>query len=109
MSIASYIRVNIATFANITASVDGQHTSTTSSRWTELTAVTHSRTALVPGSSPPVIVGGWNHSDKHQQQISRHMTTLTTHGGVLGHYHLLGIAVAAVDNNAFAIIGGCSY
>ena len=44
--------------ANITASIGGQHNSATSSRWTELTAVTHTHTALVPGSSPPVTVGG---------------------------------------------------
>ena len=44
--------------------VDTQHNSTTSSRWTELNAVTHIFIALVPGSSSPVIVGGWNHSDK---------------------------------------------
>lgn len=49
--------------ANITVSINGQHNSATSSRWTELTAVTHMLTSLVPGSSPPVIIGGWNHSD----------------------------------------------
>ena len=49
---------------NITASIDGQCNSATSFRWTKLTAVTLWCTALVPGSSPPVIVGGWNHSDK---------------------------------------------
>ena len=42
----------------ITTSIDGQHNSATFSRWTELTAATHTYTALVPGSSPPVIVGG---------------------------------------------------
>ena len=56
-------------FANITASIGGQHNSATSSRWTELTAVAHTHTALVPGSSPPV----------------------TIDGGVLGHYHLLDL------------------
>ena len=50
--------------AKITVLIDGQHSSATSSKWTELTAATHSYTALIPGSSPPVIVGGWNRSDK---------------------------------------------
>ena len=48
---------------------------------------------------------------KHQQQISRCMTILTTHGGVLGHYHLLDlkyVAVAAVDDNAVFVIEGCT-
>ena len=37
------------------------------------------------------------------------MTILTTHGGVLGHYHLLDlkyVAVAAVDDNAVFVIEG---
>ena len=39
------------------------------------------------------------------------MTTLTSHGRILGHYHLLArvaVAVAAVYNNAIIVIGGCT-
>ena len=96
--------------ANITASMNGQHNSTTSSRWTELTAATHSYTALVPGSSPPVIVGGWNHSDKtstadikmydNSDHLWRSVGSLSS-----ARSH---VAVVAVDNNAIVVIGGCT-
>ena len=44
--------------ANITASIDQQHNSDTPIKWTELMAADHWYTALVPSSSPPVVVGG---------------------------------------------------
>ena len=73
---------------NITASIDQQHNSDTSTKWTELTAADHWRTALVPSSSPPVVVGG-HILMVHQQQILKCMTIRTCHGRRLGHYHLL--------------------
>ena len=96
--------------AIITASIDGQHNSATSSRWTELTAINHSYTALVPGSSPPVIVGGWNHSDKTSTADIK-MYDNSDHSwrsvGSLSSARCL-VGVAAVDNNAIVIIGGCT-
>ena len=75
---------------SITASINQQlnSTSNTSTKWTELTASDHFCTALVPSSSPIMVVGG---EDKliYQQQISRCMKTLTSYGRRLGHYHLL--------------------
>ena len=98
--------------ANITASIEEQHkvTSSTSSRWTELTELTHSCTVLVPNSSPPVVVGGWKNSDKtptadikiydnsdHSWRKVGSLSSAKFHPGV-----------AAVDNNAVIIIGGCT-
>ena len=96
--------------ASITSSIDGQHNSAISSRWTELTAVTHSYTALVPGSSPPVIVGGWNHRDKTSTADIK-MYDNSDHSwrsvGSLSSARCL-VAVAAVDDNAIVVIGGCT-
>ena len=98
--------------ANITASIEEQHkvTSSTSSRWTELTEPTHFFTGLVPNSSPPVIVGGWNRNDKtstadikiydssdHSWRKVGSLSSAKLHPGV-----------AAIDNNAVIIIGGCT-
>ena len=96
--------------ANITASVDGQHNSATSSRWTELTAATHLRTALAPGSSPPVVVGGWNHRDKTStadiKKYDNSDHSWKSVGSLSSARYL--VAVAAVDNNAIVVIGGCT-
>ena len=96
--------------ANITASIDGQHNSTTSSRWTKLTAATHLHTALVPGSSPPVIVGGWNRRDKVPTADIK-MYDNSDHSwrsvGSLSSPRSY-VAVAAVDDNAIVVIGGCT-
>ena len=96
--------------ANIISSIDGQHNCATSSRWTELTTVTHTYTALVPGSSPPVIVGGWDHSDKTLTADIK-MYDNSDHSwrsvGSLSSARYF-VAVAAVDDNAIVVIGGCS-
>ena len=96
--------------ANITASIDGQHNSATSSRWTKLTAATHSYTALVPGSSLPVIVGGWNSRDKTPIADIK-MYDNSDHSwrsvGSLSSARYFA-AVAAVDDNKIIVIGGCT-
>ena len=95
---------------NITVSIDGQHNSVTSPRWTELTAVTDFYTALVPGSSPPVIVGGWDHSDKTSTADIK-MYDNSVHSwrsiGSLSSARCF-VGVATVDNNAIVVIGGCT-
>ena len=79
-------------------------------KWTELTAADHWRTALVPSSSPPVVVGGqvsiqqgatatadikmYDNSNKSWKKI-----------GLLSSARC-AVAVAAVYNNAIIIIGG---
>ena len=98
--------------ANITASIEEQHkvTSSTSSRWTELSLLAHSSTVLVPSSSPPVIVGGWNHKDKTSTADIK-MYNDSDHSwrkvGSLSSAKFYS-GVAAVDNNAVIIIGGCT-
>ena len=96
--------------ATITTSIYRQHDSSTSSRWTKLTAVTDFYTALVPGSSPPVIVGGWNHSDKTSTADIK-MYDNSDHSwrnvGSLSSARSQ-VAIAAVDDNAIVVIGGCT-
>ena len=94
--------------ANITASIDQQHKNDTPVKWTKLTATDHWQTALVPSSSPPVIVGGeangtltadikmYDNSNKSWKKIGS-LTSARSRA-----------AVAAVYNNAIIIIGGCT-
>ena len=94
--------------ANITSANDQQHNTYT--KWSELTVVDHHKAALVPSSSPPVVVGGedatgktstahikmYNHSNKSWRKIGLLSSARTR------------AAVAAVYNNAIVIIGGCT-
>ena len=98
--------------ANITASIDQQHNSDTPTKWTELTAADHYCTALVPSSSPPVVVGGidktgrgtiptadikmYDNSNRSWKKIGSLSSARSS------------IAVAAVYNNAIVVIGGCT-
>ena len=96
--------------ANITASIDQQHNSDTPTKWTELTAADHWCTALVPSSSPPVVVGGqdttgtiptadikmYDNSNKSWKKIGSLSSARSN------------VAVAAVYNNAIVVIGGCT-
>ena len=98
--------------ANITASGDQQHNWYwyTPTKWTELTATDHTYTALVPSSSPPVVVGGqdstgtistadikiYDNSNKSWKKIGSLSSARSD------------VAVAAVYNNAIIIIGGCT-
>ena len=97
--------------ANITASIEEEHkvTSSTSSRWTELTLLTHSCTALVPNSSPPVVVGGWKSSDKTSTTDIKMYDDSDDSWRKVGSLSSAKLhpGVAAVDNNAVIIIGGC--
>ena len=92
---------------SITTSFDQQHNSNTPTEWTELTAADHLYTALVPSSSPPVVVGGrdcggtptadikmYDDSNKSWKKI-----------GSLSSARC-AVAIAAVYNNAIVIIGG---
>ena len=92
--------------ANITASIDQQQNSDTPIKWTELTAADHWCTALVPSSSPPVVVGGedigtttadikmYDNSNKSWKKIGSLSSARSA------------VAVAPVYNNAIIIIGG---
>ena len=95
--------------ANIIASIDQQH-SDTSSRWTELTKLEHFHATLVPYSSPPVIVGGW------KSNIKTSTADITMYDNSDYSWKKIGslssprciVAVAAVHNNAIIVIGGCT-
>ena len=101
----SAYKISVAT---ITASIDQQHNSYTLTKWTELTSADHwcAYTALVPSSSPPVVVGGedttgtstavnmYDNSNKSWKKIGSLSSARS------------GVAVAAVYNNAIIIIGG---
>ena len=94
--------------ANITTSIDQQPNSDTLTKWTVLTAADHFYTALVPSSSPPVVVGGedttgtipiadikmYNSSNKSWKKIGSLSSARSA------------VAVAAVYNNAIVVIGG---
>ena len=96
--------------ATVTASCDQQHNSDTPTKWTELTLADHWRTALVPSSSPPVVVGG--------EDIYTTGTTadIKMYDNSNNSWKKIGslssarsdVAVAAVYNNAIIIIGGCT-
>ena len=98
-------------FTNIVASIDERRTYSicTSTKWTELTAVDHYFTALVPSSSPSVVVGGhdriaiatadikiYDNSNKSWKKI-----------GSLSFARSM-VAVAAIYDNAIVVIGGCT-
>ena len=89
---------------NITASVDD-----TSSRWTKLTTATHSYTALVPGSSPPVVVGGLSRDKMPTADIKMYDNSDQSwrNVGSLSSARYF-TSVAAVDDNAIVVIGGCT-
>ena len=96
--------------AIIIASIDQQHNSDIPTQWTKLTVTDHWGTALVPSSSPPVVVGGqgrdktgttadikmYDNSNKSWKKIGS-LSSARSYA-----------AVAAVYNSAVIIIGGCT-
>ena len=98
--------------ANITASIEQQHNSDTPTKWTELTAPDLWHTTLVSSSSPPVVVGGENHSENG----SIPTTDIKMFDNSNKSWKKIGslssarssVAVAAVYNNAIVVIGGCT-
>ena len=95
---------------NITASIDGPRNSNTSTKWTELTEADHYFTALVPGSSPPVVVGGKDHSDKGGASTAdiKMYDSSNKSWKKIGSLSSArcGVAVAAVYNDAIVVVGG---
>ena len=98
--------------ANITASIDQQHNSDTPTKWTELTAADHWWTALVPSSSPPVVVGGENTTgtiltaDMDIKMYDNSSKSWKKIGSLSSAR--CAVAVAAIYNNAIVVIGGCT-
>ena len=94
-------------FANITSSIDQQHNIDTPTKWTELTVADYWDTALVPSSSPPVVVGGEDATDIPTADIKMYDNSNKSWKkiGSLSSARS-AVAVAAVYNNAIVVIGG---
>ena len=96
--------------ANVMASIYQQPSSDTRTKWTELTAPDHWHTALVPSSSPPVVVGG------HDRTGTTPSTDIMMYDNSNNSWEKIGslssarsrVAVAAVYSNAVVVIGGCT-
>ena len=94
--------------ANITASIDQQHKSDTPTKWIELNEADHWDTALVPSSTPTVVVGG--------QYEGIATAVIAMHDNSNKSWKNIGslssarcdVSVAAVYNNAIVVIGGCT-
>jgi len=94
---------------DITRSGDQQQTSATPTKWVTMTQATHWYAALVPSSSPPVVVGGedanglptsdikmYDDSNKSWRKIASLPTPRSD------------VAMAKINNNAIIVIGGCT-
>ena len=94
--------------ANITASNDQQLNS--ANKWTELITVDHWFTAIVPSSSPPVVLGEWNQNDGIPTSDIKMYDNSNKSWKKIGSLSSARscVAVAAVNNNAIIIIGGCT-
>ena len=91
-------------------SADQQCNSQTPTKWTDLTAAIHWYTALVPNSSPPMVVGGdkggvptadvkiYDYAGKSWKKvISKSLSSARS-----------GVAIGTVYNNAIIVLGGCT-
>jgi len=95
---------------DITRSGDQQKTSDTPTKWITMTPATHWATALVPSSSPPVVIGGEDQSGTiptsdikmydDSNKSWRKITSLS--------FARSCVAIATVNNNAIIVIGGCT-
>ena len=96
--------------ANFTASIDQQHNSDTPTKWTELTVADHKWTALVPSSSPPVVVGGQDNTGTIPTADIKMYDNSMKSWKMIGSlsFARTEMGVAAVYNNAIVVIGGCT-
>ena len=90
----------------ITRLGDQQQTSDTPTKWITMTSATHWDTALVPSSSPPVVVGGQDQSGttsdiKMYDDSSKSWKNISSLSSGRS-----SVAIAAVSNNAIIVIGG---
>ena len=96
---------------SILASVDQQNnTRNASTNWTKITAADHWHTAVVPSSSPPVVVGGEDATatiPSADIKMYDNSCSLWKKIGSLSSARS-GVAIAGVYNNAIIVIGGCT-
>ena len=92
---------------DITRSGDQQQTSSTPTKWIAMTNATHWYTALVPSSSPPVVVGGEDQSDTPTSDIEMYDDSSKSWKNISSLSSArIGVAIGAVNNNAIIVIGG---
>ena len=96
--------------ANITASINRLHNSDKPTKWTELTAADHWCTALVPSSSPPVVVGGQDTTGKIPTADIKMFDNFNKSWKKIGSLSSARsrVAIAVLYNNAIVVIGGCT-
>jgi len=86
-----------------------EQTSDTPTKWIKITDATHWLTALVPSSSPPVIVGGEDQSDTPTSDIKIYNNSSQSWQTVASLSSArTDLSVAAVSNNAIIVVGGCA-
>ena len=95
--------------AIITAAINQQHNSDAPTKWTELTASGHYCTALIPSSSPPVVVGGCDIDGISTADVRMYDNSNDSWRKIGSSSSAISyVTLAEVYNNAIIIIGGCT-
>jgi len=94
---------------HITKSCGRQQTSYAPTEWITMIKATHYYTALVPSSSPPVVVGGCDRYGVPTSAIKMYDDSSKSWKNVASLSSARSeVVVAAVSNNAIIVIGGCT-
>jgi len=94
---------------DITRSGDQQQTSDTPTKWITMTNATHWYTALVPSSSPPVVVGGCYQNGTTTSDVKMYDDSSKSWKNISSLSSARSqVAIAEVHNNAIIVIGGCT-
>ena len=93
---------------DITRSGDQQQTSDTPTKWITMTDAAY-YTALIPSSSPPVVVGGYDRSCTPTSDIKMYDDSSKSWKNISSLSSATSeTAIATVNNNAIIVIGGCT-
>lgn len=90
--------------------LDNQYQSrTTTTKWTELDVATHWGASLVPGSSPPMIIGGEDTTNATTADIKIYNDPSKSWKSIKSLTSARSYAaVAAISSNSIIVIGGCT-
>ena len=92
---------------DITRSGDQQHTSDPPTEWITMTCTDHWYTALVPSSSPPVVVGGRDQNGIATSDVKMYDDSSKSWKNIASLSSARArVAIAAVNNSAIIVIGG---
>ncbi|XP_065908240.1 uncharacterized protein [Dysidea avara] len=92
---------------DIIRSGDQKQTSDIPTKWITMTEATHYKTALVPSSSPPMVVGGQDQSGTKTSNIKMYDDSSKSWKNISSLSSARSeVAIAAVNNNAIIVIGG---